>query len=153
MILQGLALRREALASGALHGLGCRSRLQSMSFMRCESHVLVIYMCVSIVRDNRMDFRIFRGVYALYSTLARLVRTKSPPPEKNESTDFFRLDECAPSSSISGARLTPLTRGLLDPSLTKGDRLPLLNQLSVVVAGVFEAALRCGALVYVCVRG
>ena len=34
-------------------------------------------------------------------------------------------------------------KGLQDPHLAKGDRLPLLNQLSVVVAGVFEAALRC----------
>lgn len=63
----------------------------------------------------------------------------------------FRLDDHAPSSSIDGATMTSLTRGLQDPYLAKGDRLPLLNQLSVVVAGVFEAALRCDAPVGMCV--
>ncbi|CAM9684554.1 unnamed protein product, partial [Ectocarpus sp. 6 AP-2014] len=54
-----------------------------------------------------------------------------------------RLDEVAPSSSIDGASRTPLAKALLfDSSLEEGDRLPLLDHVSVVIAGVFEAALR-----------
>ncbi|CAM9379052.1 unnamed protein product [Scytosiphon promiscuus] len=53
-----------------------------------------------------------------------------------------RLDDAAPSSSIDGATLTPLSRGLRDRSLSPADGVQLLDHLSVVVAGVLEAALR-----------
>lgn len=54
----------------------------------------------------------------------------------------LRFDEAAPSATIAGAQATPLQECLEDGSLGHGDRLAFLNQISLVVAGVFEAALR-----------
>lgn len=46
----------------------------------------------------------------------------------------------------TAATSTPLERSLRDPALGEGDRLALLNQISLVIAGVFEAALRYSAI-------
>ena len=59
----------------------------------------------------------------------------NPPPLSSSPVD-------TPSASIDGATATPLERAMKDHSLGNGEMLGLLNQTSIVVAGVFEAALR-----------
>eukprot|EP00752_Nemacystus_decipiens_P010372 g9242.t1 len=98
--------------------------------------------CVELSLEGREERRVVAAAAPVASPRDRYFQHTQGVLDALLELHTPRLDDHAPSSSIDGAMLTPLTRGLQDPYLAKEDRLPLLNQLSVVVAGVFEAALR-----------